>query len=120
MPPLVSIVGTQVPDMAPATAPAYPNANECAASAVDFTDDDGEEILTFTAVSADTTKVEVVSETPVFDDADNAVVVVRGVSIHLGGRQYAGIKKRDKPGHSPVAEEPLLRPTAVVSRPSAH
>ena len=77
-------VGTQVPDMAPATPVACltANANECASAAIDFTDDDDEEMLMFSAVSADPAKVEVVSwaaEEGV-GNATNAVVVIRGLA----------------------------------------
>jgi hypothetical protein len=77
---VAAIVGTQMPDMAPATPPVCPDANECASAAIGFTDGNDEELLTFSAVSADPAKVEVVSVAPATDDADNAVVVVRGIA----------------------------------------
>ena len=75
-------VGTQAPEMAPDVPPDCPAANECTSASVDFVDDNAEEILMFSAVSADPTKVVVVSvaPAPAADDADNAVVVVRGIA----------------------------------------
>ena len=79
-------VGTQAPDMAPATPPdcATANANECASAPIDFIDGnaDAEEMLTFSAVSADPAKVEVVSVAAEEgeDNATNAVVVIRGIA----------------------------------------
>ena len=77
-------VGTQVPDMAPATpvACATANANECASAAIEFTDgnDANDEMLTFSAVSDDPAKVEVVSWAAQEGDGNNAVVVIRGIA----------------------------------------
>ena len=97
-----AIVGTQAPDMAPATVPDCPAANECAASTVDFTDGNAEEILTFTAVSADTTKVEVVSVAPATGDADNAVVVIRGIASTWADDAMPDDDTDDAAGHIAV------------------
>ena len=98
-------VGTQVPDMAPATpaACATANANECASAAIEFTDGNtaAEEMLTFSAVSADPAKVEVVSVAPATGDADNAVVVIRGIASTWVADNMPDTEG-DQAGHSAV------------------
>ena len=99
-------VGTQVPDMAPATpvACATANANECASAAIEFTDDDDEEMLMFSAVSADPAKVEVVSWAAQEGDgnANNAVVVIRGLASTWADDATPNDDEMDTAGHIAV------------------
>ena len=75
------VVGTQVPNEAPAMTAACPAANECMIT-LTFADDDaadGEDKLKFVGTSADTSKVEVV-EVKTAADGVMAQVVLKGIA----------------------------------------
>jgi hypothetical protein len=93
------VVGTQPPAEAPATIEDCPLANECVAT-VEFADDDAEEMLTFTAVSADTSKVEVVR----VDTEGNTManVVLRGIASTWAADATPDVEATTDPGHIPV------------------
>ncbi len=102
----VAVVGTQAPETAPKMAPACPQANECIA-AVTFVDDDPMEMLSFTAVSADPNKVEVVRVDTAPADANGralvANVVVRGIASTVVADTRTDTTAGDPtPGHMPV------------------
>ena len=92
-----AIVGTAVPAEAPAMTADCPAFNECAI-ATTFVDTDAMEMLSFTAMSGDTSKVDIVSVKAV-SDANGipliSSVVVRGVASTWN----AGL---DTPAHEPV------------------
>ena len=98
----VAVVGTQAPEMAPEMATVCPQANECFA-AVLFVDDDPMEMLTFTAVSADPNKVEVVRVDKPMDNNLTANVVVRGIaSTMVADTRTDKTSGTATPGHMPV------------------
>ena len=91
-------VGTQSPATAPASVPMCPAANECYID-VTFTDADNTgtvvEELTFTATSADTTKVAVVSVDTAPLETPNPLVarlVVRGVASTWGETDHVPVE----------------------------
>ncbi|MDE0025112.1 MAG: collagen-like protein, partial [Spirochaetaceae bacterium] len=98
------VVGTQVPDKAPAMAAACPAANECMIT-LTFADEDaaaGEDKLEFMGMSADTSKVEVV-EVKTADDGVMAQVILRGISSTYVADNREDTSSGDPtPGHKKV------------------
>ena len=103
-------VGTQVPEMAVETPGACPQFNECTSANVLFAeaqDANNDEILTFSAVSADATKVVVVSAGTAVGVDGVAVplaagVVVRGIASTWVADNMPD-QDGDQAGHLPVA-----------------
>ena len=95
------IVGTAIPDPVPMTTPACNAANECVAT-IEFEDDDVGEMLSFMAVSDDTSKVVVVSVKTINNAAGNplvASVVLRGISSTWADDAMPDDEADNDPGH---------------------
>lgn len=104
-----ALVGNQAPEMAPTTTPVCPQSDECTVTLTfadadappDDTNSNGEDKLRFTAISADTSKVEVVKV-----EADETTGVI--ATITLKGLASTWAKDNmpdvdgDQAGHLPV------------------
>ena len=100
-------VGTQMPAEPPDDIPTCPGpndtmTNECVSGAVTFVDDDADEMLTFTAMSANEGKVQVVGEKAAADDALSAVITIRGIASTWVADNDPDTDG-DQPGHMAVA-----------------